>query len=135
MSHPPPTRQVHVTKSSSLQPSGSQTAGMSRSDAIVGRCGGLCATQMVARAGTSSAVHHHGAQDTIVYAIRGTGGSIVSEGGARRVRLEPGDYAVVPAYAEHQEVNDGDGDVVWAVVRSGPVPEVVNLTGWGGEPV
>lgn len=40
-------------------------------------------------------------------------------------------YALIPAYAEHQEVNDSDEDVVWAIVRSGKEPIVVNLEGWG----
>lgn len=82
---------------------------------------------------SASAVHHHGAQDTVVYAVTGRG-SVVSEGGRKKVDLEPGDYALIPAYMEHQEVNDGGEDVVWAIIRSGRMPEVVNLTGWGGEP-
>lgn len=89
---------------------------------------------MLAKPHTASAVHHHGAQDTIVYAVRGRG-AVVSDGGEMKVQLEPGDYALIPAFMEHQEVNDGDEDVVWTIVRSGRVPEVVNLTGWGGEPV
>ncbi|KAI1360891.1 RmlC-like cupin domain-containing protein [Xylaria arbuscula] len=119
---------VHTT----LQPSGLQTSGMSRSPAIVNLSASLCATSMLARPHTASAVHHHGAQDTIVYAVSGRG-TIVSEGGGKRVDLEPGDYALIPAWMEHQEVNDGAEDVVWSIVRSGPSPEVVNLAGWGGE--
>ncbi|GAW18484.1 hypothetical protein ANO14919_079600 [Xylariales sp. No.14919] len=134
MPHPEPSQPVHVTKGTSLAPSGGQTEGMERSNAIVDKCAGICATSMLARPHTASAVHHHGAQDTIVYAVRGRG-AVVSEGGARRVHLEPGDYALIPAFMEHQEVNDGDEDVVWSIVRSGRVPEVVNLSGWGGEPV
>jgi uncharacterized RmlC-like cupin family protein len=107
---------------------------MIRSNAIVDKCPGICATSMLAKPHTASAVHHHGAQDTIVYAVSGRG-TVVSEGGEKRVDLEPGDYALIPAYMEHQEVNDGDGEVVWSIVRSGRVPEVVNLTGWGGEPL
>jgi uncharacterized RmlC-like cupin family protein len=56
----------------------------------------------------------------------------VSEGGEKREDLAPGDYALIPAYAEHQEVNDGDEDVVWCIVRSGREPKVVNVEkGWG----
>ncbi|KAI0468052.1 RmlC-like cupin domain-containing protein [Xylaria cf. heliscus] len=134
MSHPPPTQPVHHTKGTSLRPSGGQTEGMIRSNAIVDKCDGICATSMLARPHTASAVHHHGAQDTVVYAVRGRG-VVVSEGGKKRVELEPGDYALIPAFMEHQEVNDGDEDLVWTIVRSGRVPEVVNLTGWGGEAV
>ncbi|KAF2969147.1 hypothetical protein GQX73_g4419 [Xylaria multiplex] len=134
MPHPEPSQPVHLAPASSLRPSGGQTEGMVRSNAIVDKCAGLCATSMLARPRTASAVHHHGAQDTIVYAVSGRG-AVVSEGGAKRTELAPGDYALIPAYMEHQEVNDGDEDLVWTIVRSGRVPEVVNLTGWGGEPV
>ncbi|KAI1273010.1 RmlC-like cupin domain-containing protein [Xylaria sp. FL0933] len=135
MSHPPPTQPVTHTKSTSLSPSGAQTPGMTRSNALVDLVPTLCATQMTAQPHTSSAVHHHGAQDTIVYAVRGRGGAVVSEGGAKKIELEPGDYALIPAWMEHQEVNEGDEEVVWCIVRSGRVPEVVNLKGWGGEVV
>ncbi|KAI0876438.1 RmlC-like cupin [Hypoxylon argillaceum] len=134
MSHPPPSQPIHHAKGQTLIPSGGQTTGMIRSNALVDLCPGICATHMLAHPHTASAVHHHGAQDTVVYAVRGRG-AVVSEGGRRRVELEPGDYALIPAFMEHQEVNDGDEEVVWAIVRSGRVPEVVNLEGWGGEPV
>ncbi|KAI0376678.1 RmlC-like cupin [Hypomontagnella monticulosa] len=133
MSHPKPTQPVFSTKTSELKQSGGQTEGMVRSNAIVDKCGGICATSMLAKPHTASAVHHHGEQDTIVYAVKGRG-SVVSEGGTKRVDLEPGDFALIPAYMEHQEVNDGDEDVIWTIVRSGRIPEVVNLTGWNGDP-
>jgi uncharacterized RmlC-like cupin family protein len=53
---------------------------------------------------SSSAIHHHGSQDTIVYAVSGSG-AIVSEAGQTRQPLEAGDWAIIPAYREHQEVN------------------------------
>ncbi|KAH9904917.1 RmlC-like cupin domain-containing protein [Xylariomycetidae sp. FL2044] len=134
MSHPEPSQPVHVTRAESLIPSGGQTEGMIRSNAIVDKCDGICASSMLAKPHTASAVHHHGAQDTVVYAVKGRG-SVVSAGGEKKVDLGPGDYALIPAFMEHQEVNDGDEDVVWTIVRSGRVPEVVNLTGWGGEVV
>ncbi|OTB00190.1 hypothetical protein M426DRAFT_324503 [Hypoxylon sp. CI-4A] len=134
MSHPEPSQPVFLAKSSDLQPSGGQTEGMVRSNAIVDKCDGICATSMHAKPHTASAVHHHGAQDTIVYAAQGTG-CIVSEGGKKRVELQQGDYLLIPAYMEHQEVNDSDSDIIWTIVRSGRIPEVVNLTDWNGEPV
>ena len=65
-----------------------------------------------------------------MYAVSGHG-SVVSEDGKKRVDLKPGDWALIPAYAEHQEVNDGDEEVVWVIVRSGKVPIVENLKTWG----
>jgi uncharacterized RmlC-like cupin family protein len=85
---------------------------------------------MTALPHSASAVHHHGAQDTVVYAASGHG-TIVSEGGNKRQDLAPGDFALIPAYAEHQEVNDGDEEVVWVITRSGSEPVVHNVVGWG----
>ena len=48
-----------------------------------------------------------------------------------RQELEPGDFALIPAYAEHQEVNDSDEDVRWIIRRGGRSPVVHNLEDWG----
>lgn len=85
---------------------------------------------MTAKPHSSSAIHHHGEQDTVVYALRGHG-TVVSEGGTKRQQLSPGDFALIPAWAEHQEVNDGDEDVTWIINRSGRTPVVENLDAWG----
>lgn len=85
---------------------------------------------MLAQPHTSSGIHHHAGQDTIIYAIRGNG-SIIFENGNRRVDLKPGDWALIPAYEEHQEVNDGDVEVEWVIVRGGREPAVVNVDKWG----
>jgi len=125
---------------------------------------------MTAAPHTSSSVHHHGEQDTIVYAASGHGTIITNSTpsvlppsssfsstipdaspndpgapidnahpniqpeapGIVRHRLAPGDFAIIPAWVEHQEVNEGDEEVVWIITRSGGVPQVVNLDGWGG---
>lgn len=52
--------------------------------------------------------------------------------GKKRQDLSPGDWAIIPAYAEHQEANDGDEEVVWVIVRGpGGTPIVENLGDWG----
>jgi len=86
---------------------------------------------MIAHPHTASAVHHHGEQDTIVYAASGYG-AVVSNNGKTRQELSPGDFALIPAWTEHQEVNDGEEEVTWIITRSGSEPVVVNLEGWGG---
>lgn len=54
----------------------------------------------------------------------------------QRKDLSPGDWALIPAGVEHQEINEGEEEVVWVIVRSpGGVPEVVNLEGWSQPPV
>lgn len=55
--------------------------------------------------------------------------------GLKKVNLAPGDFALIPAYCEHQEVNEGDEEVEWIITRSGKTPVVVNLEGWGGKEV
>ncbi|MCJ1233271.1 hypothetical protein MMC14_001226 [Varicellaria rhodocarpa] len=124
---PPP---VHVTKASDIKTSTAQTQGMIRQGAIVDLSDNISASVMIAKPHSSSAVHHHGHQDTVVYALAGHG-TLVSEGGEKRQDLSPGDFALIPAGAEHQEVNDGDDEVTWIITRSGRVPEVENLEGWG----
>lgn len=126
----PEAKPVVVTRSADLTTSGGQTEGMIRSNALTNLTDGICASRMIAKPHTASAVHHHDDQDTVVFAFSGHG-TIVSEGGKKKVALEPGDYALIPAFAEHQEVNESDEDVVWCIVRSGREPKVVNLEGWG----
>jgi uncharacterized RmlC-like cupin family protein len=152
---------VHVTKASDLRVSGGQTDGMIRKvcsqestyihflllsnppqttrltipsfslqGAITSLSPSICASLMTALPHSASAVHHHGPQDTIVYAVSGHG-AIVSEGGRKRQDLAPGDFALIPAYAEHQEVNEGNEEAVWVITRSGSEPVVQNLEGWG----
>lgn len=56
---------------------------------------------------------------------------MVSEGGKKKHVLEKGDFALIPAHAVHQEINDGDEEVEWIITRSGRVPVIENLEGWG----
>ncbi|KAI1451831.1 hypothetical protein F4805DRAFT_463379 [Annulohypoxylon moriforme] len=67
--------------------------------------------------------------------LRGLG--LVTSSGAdeepKRHELSPGDFAFVPPWTEHQEINETDENVVWILIRSGPEPVVVYLTGWGGD--
>lgn len=50
-----------------------------------------------------------------------------------RLELGAGDYAFVPAWTEHQVVNETmEKDINWVVFRQGPEPIQVDLDGWGG---
>ena len=120
---------VQVTKASDLDDNTGQTGGMVRKGAIVDRAS-ICASVMTAEPHSTSAVHHHGNQDTIVYCLRGKG-AIVSENGQKLQSLDPGDFALIPAFVEHQEVNYGDEEVEWIITRSGRSPIVENIEGWG----
>lgn len=63
--------------------------------------------------------------------MKGRGAIVSGPDGSERQTLEPGDFALIPAYAEHQEVNDGDEEVKWIIIRGGRVPVVNNIDGWG----
>ncbi|KAF9699122.1 hypothetical protein EKO04_003061 [Ascochyta lentis] len=122
---------VQVKKASEItSPSGPQSDGMERIPAIVDMSNQICGTVMLAKPHSASAVHHHGEEDTIVYAVSGRG-AIVSANGQKRQELAPGDFALIPSYAEHQEVNDGDEEVKWIITRGGRNPIVHNLDDWG----
>jgi uncharacterized RmlC-like cupin family protein len=107
--------------------------------AIVELSPSICGTLMRAQPHTASAVHHHGGQDTIVYAVSGHGSLVSSSGenkdgpfGDVRQDLKPGDWALIPAFREHQEINDGEEEAVWVIVRAPEgIPVVENLEGWG----
>ena len=60
--------------------------------------------------------------DTIVYAAKGHGAIVSGSNGNKRQELAPGDFALIPAYAEHQEINESDEDVVWIITRGGRNP-------------
>ncbi|KAF2476596.1 uncharacterized protein BDR25DRAFT_277853 [Lindgomyces ingoldianus] len=123
---------VQVKKGSEINaPSGAQTEGMIRMNAITDMSDQICGTVMIAKPHTASAVHHHGEEDTIVYAAKGHGAIVSGPNGSKRQDLVPGDFALIPAYAEHQEVNDSGEDVVWIITRGGRNPIVHNLEGWG----
>jgi hypothetical protein len=75
--------------------------------------------------------------DTIVYAASGhgtilTNPSLLGPSNLKRYDLSPGDFALIPAWTEHQEVNSSDKDVVWIITGNGSTPVVVNLEDWGG---
>ncbi len=55
--------------------------------------------RMTAEPCTESQIHHHGEQDTIVYAASGRG-RLVFAGGTESIDLQPGDFALIPG--EHR---------------------------------
>lgn len=84
---------------------------------------------MTAQPHTASDIHHHASQDTIIYGVRGRG-AIETDNGKTRQEVGPGDWAIIPAGVEHREMNDGDEEVIWVIVRGGRQAEVINVDGW-----
>lgn len=110
-------------------------------NAIVDKTDKMCASVMFAGPHSDSAVHHNSEHDTIIYAASGKGILATSppenysddeEQPPRQQELEPGDFAFIPAWTEHQLINKTDEQVVWVVIQGGSAPIVVPLTGWGG---
>lgn len=69
-------------------------------------------------------------QHQVVYACSGHGSVVFGPEGHKRIDLAPGDFALIPSYTLHQEVNDGDEEVKWIITRSGRVPIVENVDSW-----
>ncbi|POS69260.1 hypothetical protein DHEL01_v212346 [Diaporthe helianthi] len=150
---PGPIRLLDREESSAVQP---RPPTVYRRDAMVGVTDKMCATGALAivltvGARSASAVHHHGEQ---VYATRGNGVLLTSpavdpvrairadikgeaptreEEQPRRHNLCSGDFAFIPAWTEHQVVNESDeGDIVWVFIHNGGERVQVDLVGWGG---
>ncbi|RWA06197.1 hypothetical protein EKO27_g8903 [Xylaria grammica] len=130
---------ITVVKATDLQTQRERTkdSPMIRQGAIIGKSDRMCATVMRAKPRCSSAVHHHGEQETIIYAASGKGVLVTNTGDGedhlKRHELSAGDFAFIPPWTEHQEINETDEDVVWILIRSGPEPLVVWLSGWDGD--
>lgn len=76
--------------------------------------------------------------DAIIYAVSGTGVLLVNEGFEEEPRhhtLTAGDFAFVPAWTEHQMLNNTDAELVMVVIQSGSRPVGAILTDWGGDEV
>ena len=122
---------VRVVKPHQFDHNTPQTPGMQRvaavSKALTG-AEGLWAGQTVVAPGVSSAVHHHGELETVIYVVSGNG--LMRWGDALEFEqtVEPGDFIFVPPYVPHQEVNpSSDTPSLWVLVRNSQEPIVVNL--------
>jgi len=73
--------------------------------------------------------HHHAANDTYVYVIRGSVTIEFGPGGAERVEARAGDFFLVPSQTIHRETTGADADLEAFVVRVGGEPEHVNVDG------
>ncbi len=108
-----------------------QTPGSQRLAAIPGATGvasGLWAGVFHVEPGGKTGIHHHGAQETVVYVLEGE--SLVRWGarGEHSATAKAGDFIHVPAWLLHMEINPSETEPFrWVVVRSTPEPIVVNL--------
>ncbi|KAH6623246.1 RmlC-like cupin domain-containing protein [Chaetomium tenue] len=101
--------------------------------AVIDKTDKMCTSILIVKPKSSSTVHHHGEQ------VSGQGSLLSQPKGddeePERHELGPGDFAFIPAWTEHQAVNDSDSDFHLVIIRSGGRPVEVDLTGWGGSQV
>jgi len=123
---------VRLVKPLQLDAETPQTPGMRRlaavSHALVGS-EQLWAGVMIAEPGTASTVHHHGDQETVVFALSGRSKVRWGSRLEQEADLEAGDFLFIRSRVPHQEINPStDQSVVWVVMRSAQEAVVVNLT-------
>ncbi|SPQ24557.1 538eb5a3-5efe-4798-b6d8-d87daff1f2e9 [Thermothielavioides terrestris] len=108
-------------------------------NAIVDKTDNMCASVLIIKPKSSTSVRHHGEQEAILYTVSGNGALLSQPKDdheePERHDLGPGDFAFIPAWTEHQFVNDAEVDLHLVVIRSGGQPVEVNLTDWGGPEV
>jgi len=80
-------------------------------------------------AGDVSGWHHHAANDTYVYVIRGSITIEFGAGGADHIEARAGDFVIVPADTIHRETTGSDADLEAFVLRVGSEPEYVSVDG------
>ncbi len=73
--------------------------------------------------------HHHAANDTYVYVIRGSLTIDFGPDGAESVAARAGDFVFIPSQTIHRETTNQDADVEAFVLRVGGEPEHVNVDG------
>jgi uncharacterized RmlC-like cupin family protein len=133
-----------------------QTAGMTRLEAIAGKTVGSSKVWMGQTGmapGTVSGNHHHGEAETAIYVVSGHPVFVFADGDTehsgsaashasgprtvaeRRIETEPGDFVFVPPFAPHREENPGTEEAVVVVARSSQEGIVVNLPSlWTSSP-
>ena len=87
------------------------------------------------KAGDASGWHHHAANDTYVYVIRGSITLEFGTGGAERIEAGAGDFFLVPSHTIHRETTAPDSDLEAYIIRVGGEPEQVNVDGPEGAPI
>ena len=119
---------VHPTE---LSGDTQQTSGSLRMSAIAASHGidsPLWAGIFVVKPSARTGIHHHGAQDTIVYVLEGEAFVQWGNSGEHSATVKAGDFLHVPQWLPHQEINPSSKQPFrWIVVRSSPEPIVVNL--------
>ncbi|CCC13824.1 unnamed protein product [Sordaria macrospora k-hell] len=106
-------------------------------DAVVNKLDKVCSTVLILSPTSYSTIRHYGEQDAIIYVALGRGVLLTAskdeeDSEPERHELSQGDFAAVPAWTEHQVLNESaEQDTHWVIIRSGSHPVEVHLKGWG----
>jgi uncharacterized RmlC-like cupin family protein len=122
---------IRIVKPLQFNRGTAQTPGSVRSAAVApdqGIATGLWAGLFAVEPGASTAIHHHGQQETIAYVLKGESHLRWGKHGEFSGVARQGDFVHVPAWLPHMETNPSqDEPFEWVVIRSTAAPIVVNL--------
>jgi uncharacterized RmlC-like cupin family protein len=122
---------IHVVSRDHFDAATAQTSGSQRLAAIgpsLGIASTLWGGLFEVEAGARTGIHHHGEQETIAFVLLGRCEIRWGEKGEFFARAKAGDFIHVPALLPHMEINPSRLlPFRWVVVRSTPMPIVVNL--------
>jgi uncharacterized RmlC-like cupin family protein len=122
---------IRVIRPNQFNSATAQTPGSLRVAAVDARArieSPMWAGLFLVEPGARTGIHHHGEQHTIVYVLSGSSYVRWGDRGQFDATLHAGDFAFVPAWLPHQEINpSNDIPFQWVVVRSTSEPVVVNL--------
>jgi uncharacterized RmlC-like cupin family protein len=123
--------EIRIIRPSEFDAGTAQTPGSSRLAAVTPQLGietGLWGGLFTVEPGASTGIHHHGEQQTIAYVLEGICEVRWGERGECSAVARAGDFIHVPAWLLHMEINPSATEPLqWVVVRSTPIPIVVNL--------
>jgi uncharacterized RmlC-like cupin family protein len=122
---------IHVVRPDQFESGTTQTPGSQRLAAIspaLGITSSMWAGLFEVAAGSRTAIHHHGEQDTVAFVLSGSCEVRWGANGEYAGRAQAGDFIHVPAFLRHMEINLSETEPFrWVVVRSTTTPIVVNL--------
>jgi len=122
---------VKVTRPNERDCSTAQTPGMRREGGIsadLSGSEGLWMGTAVNDPGAKSGVHHHGANESGIYILRGRVRFRWGENLEHVVDTEPGDFVFVPPFEVHMEENlDSEGEAELLLARNSQEQIVVNV--------
>lgn len=126
----PAANEVRVIKPEQFDSNTPQTPGMQRVAAVSQQLAGskgIWAGVTIVSPHVSSAKHHHGELETVIYVVSGHAQIRWGEQLESSAEVEPGDFIYVPPFVPHQELNPSNEPSQWVIVRNSQDPIVVNL--------